>query len=166
MPGSYELYYWPEIQGRGEFVRLALEDAGAEYRDVARGKGGMDRMQKLLRAAPSGTAAPFAPPFLRSGKLLIAQTANILFYLGPRHGLVPRDAASQLAALQYQLTLADFVAEAHDVHHPIGVGLYYEQQKREAHARSEQFRGERMPKFLGYFERELARKPKNRRAYL
>ena len=33
----YELHYWPRIQGRGEFVRLALEQAGAEYVDVARG---------------------------------------------------------------------------------------------------------------------------------
>ncbi|HKU42950.1 MAG TPA: glutathione S-transferase [Polyangiales bacterium] len=166
MPSDYELYYWPEIQGRGEFVRLALEDAGAAYRDVARAAGGMRRMQKLLSAAPSGIATPFAPPFLRSGKLLIAQTANILFHLGPRLGLVPRDPASQLAALQYQLTLADFVAEVHDTHHPIAVGMYYEDQKREALARTEYFRKERMPKFLGYFERELKRKPKNRRAYL
>ena len=162
----YELYYWPQIQGRGEFVRLALEDAGAEYSDVARSKAGMRRMLGLMRAAPSGTATPFAPPFLRAGKLLIAQTSAILHYLGPRLGLVPGDAASQLAALQYQLTLADFVGEAHDTHHPIGVGLYYEDQKREARARSEQFIAERMPKFLGYFERELQRKPKQRRAYV
>jgi glutathione S-transferase len=161
----YELYYWPQIQGRGEFVRLALEDAGADYVDVARSKAGMGRMLRLLGKAP-GTATPFAPPFLRAGKLLIAQTSAILHYLAPRLGLVPGDEANQLAALQYQLTIADFVGEAHDTHHPLGVGLYYEDQKREASARSEQFIAARMPKFMGYFERELARKPKNRRAYL
>ena len=32
----YELYYWPSIQGRGEFIRLTLEEAGADYVDVAR----------------------------------------------------------------------------------------------------------------------------------
>lgn len=162
----YELYYWPGIQGRGEFIRLAFEDTDTAYRDVARSKGGMTRMQRLMAAAPSGAHTPFAPPFLRVGKLLIAQSSAILHYLGPRLGLVPRDEASQFAALQYQLTIADFVGEAHDTHHPLGVGLYYEDQKREARARSEQFIAERMPKFLGYFERELARKPKPRRGYV
>lgn len=166
MPARYELYYWPQIQGRGEFVRLALEDADADYIDVARSKTGMRRMLRLMRAAPSGTATPFAPPFLRTGKLLIAQTSAILDYLAPRLGLVPNDQASQRAALQHQLTIADLVSEAHDTHHPISVGLYYEDQKREARARSEQFIAERIPKFLGYFERELARKPKARRTYL
>jgi glutathione S-transferase len=161
----YELYYWPQIQGRGEFVRLALEDAGADYVDVARSTAGMGRMLRFLGKAPA-TATPFAPPFLRAGKLLIAQTSAILHYLAPRLGLVPGDEANQFAALQYQLTIADFVGEAHDTHHPLGVGLYYEDQKREASARSEQFIAARMPKFMGYFERELARKPKNRRAYL
>jgi glutathione S-transferase len=162
----YELYYWPEIQGRGEFVRLALEDAGAEYSDVARSKAGMRRMLRWMGAAPSGTPTPFAPPFLRAGKLLLAQTSAILYYLGPRLGLTPSDAQSQLAALQYQLTIADFVGEAHDTHHPLGVGLYYEDQKREARTRAEQFIAGRMPKFLGYFERELRRKPKQRRGYV
>src|SRR4051794_33870756 len=113
----YELYYWPEIQGRGEFVRLALEDAGADYADVARSKAGMRRMLRLMRAAPAGAPTPFAPPFLRAGKLLIAQTGAILHYLGPRLGLVAGDEQSQFAALQHQLTIADFVAEAHDSHH-------------------------------------------------
>ena len=162
----YELYYWSEIQGRGEFVRLALEDAGARYTDVARESGGTKRMQKFLRTHGGGTPAPFAPPFLRASRLVISQTSAILHFLGPRLGLVPDDEKSRFAALSYQLTIADFVAEAHDTHHPIGVGLYYEDQKKEARARSEQFIAERMPKFLGYFERELAAQRGKRRGHL
>lgn len=168
MPAAarYELFYWPMIQGRGEFIRLALEDAGAAYVDVARSKSGMAQLEKLLEAHGGGLAAPFAPPFLRSGKLLVAQTSAILHYLGPRLGLVGTDEKSRITALQYQLTIADLVAEAHDVHHPIGAGLYYEDQKTEAKARAEQFRGERMPKFLGYFEGVLAKQSRARRAYV
>jgi glutathione S-transferase len=153
---GYELYYWPGIQGRGEFVRLALEYAGAPYVDVARIRGGMAAMTKLLDDAGSALV-PFAPPFLRSGELVIAQTAAILAYLGPRHGLVPDDEASRLGAVQLQLTIADVVAEAHDTHHPIAGSLYYEDQKREAKARSRVFVGERMPKYLGYLQRVLER---------
>ncbi len=154
----YELYYWPEIQGRGEFVRLALEEAGAEYVDVARlsGRGkGVQAMMRLLEE-PELARPPFAPPFLKAGERLIAQTANILLYLGPRLGLVPKSEASRLWAHQLQLTIADFVAEIHDVHHPIAGSLYYHQQKREARRRAGHFTAERMPKFLGYFERILA----------
>jgi glutathione S-transferase len=154
------------IQGRGEFVRLALEDAGAAYTDVARTKSGMRELEKLLDAHGGGMTAPFAPPFLRSGKLLIAQTSAILHYLGPRLGLVGKDDKSQFAALQYQLTIADLVSEVHDVHHPIGVELYYEEQKTEAKARAKQFIAKRMPKFLGYFESVLEKHPSARRAYL
>jgi len=169
MPSSrapYELFYWPMIQGRGEFVRLALEDADAAYIDVARGKSGMRALMKLLDSHGGGSAAPFAPPFLRSGKLVVAQTAAILHYLGPRLGLVSADEKSRVAALQYQLTLADLVNEAHDVHHPIGVGLYYEEQKREAKVRAAQFISQRIPKFLGYFEAVLAKQARARRAYV
>lgn len=162
----YELFYWPMIQGRGEFVRLALEDADADYVDVARAKGGMRAMEAMLKAHGGELAAPFAPPFLRSGKLLVAQTAAILHYLAPRLGLVSKDDRSQFAALQYQLTIADFVAETHDVHHPIGVGMYYEDQKPEAKARAGQFIDERMPKYLGYFEALLAKQPRARRTYV
>lgn len=158
----YELYYWPGIQGRGEFVRLSLEDAGAAYRDVAREPGGIKAMQALLSAA--GTPAPFAPPFLRAGKLLIAQTSAILHYLGPRLGLEPATEAGRYAALQYQLTIADWAAEAHDTHHPIAVSLYYKEQKREALRRSQSFCSERLPKFLGYFEAAL--QAGKRRGYL
>jgi glutathione S-transferase len=152
----YELYYWPEIQGRGEFVRLALEDAGADYVDVARRPRGMAAMTRFLES-PSIKRPPFAPPFLKAGRLLIAQTANILFFLGPRLGLAPKDEAGRLWAHQLQLTIADWVAEVHDTHHPIASSLYYEDQKREAKRRAKNFRAERLPKFMNYFEQALKR---------
>ena len=149
----YELYYWPGIQGRGEYVRLALEDAGADYADVARGERGMAAMMRMMEA-DSGTP-PFAPPFLKAGKRVIGQTANILLYLGPRHGLAPKAEAGRLWVHQLQLTIADFVAEIHDTHHPIGVSLYYEEQRQPAKKRTGEFWKERAPKYLGYFERLL-----------
>jgi glutathione S-transferase len=155
MKAPYLLYYWPQIQGRGEFVRLALEDADVPYTDVARGKGGMDAMMKLLGGKGPGLA-PFAPPFLQAGSLVVAQTANILAWLAPRHGLVPKSEASRVGAHQVQLTVTDLVAEAHDTHHPLGGHLYYEDQKREAAKRAAGFVAERIPKFLGYFERVVA----------
>jgi glutathione S-transferase len=152
---AYELYYWPEIQGRGEFVRLALEESGAKYLDVARQpKSGMAAMMKLLDDERA-KYQPFAPPFLKSGKLLIGQTANILLYLGPRHGLAPKNEAGRLWAHQLQLTIADLVVEVHDTHHPVASGLYYEDQRREAKRRAEDFLENRAPKFLHYFERVL-----------
>ncbi|TMA97145.1 MAG: glutathione S-transferase [Deltaproteobacteria bacterium] len=155
----YELYYWPSIQGRGEFVRLALEDADADYVDVARAaKRGMAAMTRFMENR-SIARPPFAPPFLKAGKLLIAQTANILLYLGPRLSLVPKTEPSRLWAHQLQLTIADWVSEVHDTHHPIGGGLYYEEQKAEAKRRAADFTAERMPKYLGYFERILKRNP-------
>jgi glutathione S-transferase len=147
----YQLFYWPEIQGRGEFVRLALEDAGAPYDDVARRKGGMDRMMAMMKGGRD-KRPPFAPPFLKSGKLVIAQVANILFYLGPRLKLAPRDEAGRLWLHQLQLTVTDLVKEIHDVHHPVGAGLYYEDQKPEAKRYAEGFLDARAPKYLGYFE--------------
>jgi glutathione S-transferase len=155
MKAPYKLYYWPSIQGRGEFPRLALEEAGASYIDVARTQGGVARMMKLLHQNPRG-AVPFAPPFLVHKDLLIAQSANILLYLAPRHGLIARDEATRALAHQYQLTLADLVAEVHEVHHPIASGLYYEDQKREAKRRAASFTKERIPKYTDYFERMLA----------
>ena len=156
----YELYYWPEIQGRGEFVRLALEDANADYLDVARlPKRGITAMMRFLESR-SAERPPFAPPFLKAGKLVIAQTANILLFLGPRLRLVPKDEASRLWANQLQLTVADWVGEVHDTHHPISGGLYYEEQKREARRRAADFRDNRLPKFLDYFEQILKRNPK------
>jgi glutathione S-transferase len=158
----YELYYWPGIQGRGELVRLAFEEAGVPYVDVGRQSsaegGGIPAMQAILESE-AGPLPPFAPPFLRVGDLVIAQTAAILHYLGPRLGLVPDDEASRLHVHQLQLTLSDLVAEVHDTHHPIATSLYYEDQKPEAKRRARAFVGERMPKFLGYFERVLAQNP-------
>src|SRR5499427_1731048 len=153
---AYELYYWAGIQGRGEFVRLALEEADAEYVDVARQPGGESAMARFL----GGNAVerpPFAPPFLKTGDLVIGQTANILLYLGAHHGLAPADEGGRLWAHQLQLTIADFVDEVHDTHHPIASSLYYEDQREEAHARAADFVKSRMPKYFGYFERVLAR---------
>ena len=152
----YDLYYWPGIQGRGEFVRLALEDAGAAYVDIARRPRGMAAMSKFLESR-SVKRPPFGPPFLKAGKLVIAQTASILFFLGPRLGLAPKDEAARLWAHQLQLTISDWVAEVHDTHHPVASSLYYEEQKREAKRRAEIFRVERQPKFLSHFEEVLER---------
>jgi glutathione S-transferase len=147
----YELYYWPSIQGRGEYVRLALEEAGADYIDVARRSNGTSKMMAMMSDARSATP-PFAPPFLKAGKLVIGQTANILLYLGSRHGLAPKAEAGRLWVHQLQLTIADFVVEIHDTHHPLGPTLYYEDQRPAAKRRTKEFRDERVPKFLGYFE--------------
>jgi glutathione S-transferase len=152
----YELYYWDGIQGRGEFVRLALEEAAADYVDVAREPGGEGKMLRLLDGGDV-EHPPFAPPFLKAGELLIAQTANILFYLGPHLDLAPADEAGRLWAHQLQLTVADFVDEVHDTHHPIASGLYYSDQRPEAKRRTADFLTARVPKYLGYFEKVLAR---------
>jgi glutathione S-transferase len=151
----YELYYWPEIQGRGEFVRLALEEGGADYVDVARCRGGVEAMTRFMEGARLGRP-PYAPPFLKAGQLVIAQTAMILLYLGPRLRLSPRSKADRLWAHQLQLTVADFVDEIHDTHHPIASALYYGQQRLEAKRYTQEFWRQRVPKYLGYFERVLA----------
>jgi glutathione S-transferase len=151
----YQLYYWPEIQGRGEFVRLALEDAGADYDDVARESGGMQQMLAIMRG--DDKRPPYAPPFLKAGRLTIAQVANILFSLGPRLKLAPADEAGRLWLHQLQLTVTDFVKEIHDTHHPLGSSLYYEDAKAEAKRYTQNFLKERAPKYLGYFETVLSR---------
>ncbi|HTV80901.1 MAG TPA: glutathione S-transferase [Steroidobacteraceae bacterium] len=159
----YELFYWPSIQGRGEFVRLSLEEARAAYVDVARESrpgAGMGRMMRTLRAGPR---PPFAPPFLKAGRVLIGQTANILMFLGARHGLAPRSAAGRLWVHQLQLTITDFVAEVHDTHHPIAAGLYYHDQQPEARRRAADFLAHRVPKFFGYFEDILAHNRRDER---
>jgi len=150
----YELHYWPTIQGRGEFVRLALEEAGVPYVDVARTPRGEAKMEALLDDGRS-EHVPFAPPFLKAGAMTIGQTANILLFLGERHGLAPSAPAGRLWTHQLQLTIADVVAEAHDTHHPIAPGLYYKDQKREAKRRARHMTDERLPKYLGYLERVL-----------
>lgn len=158
---AYQLFYWPTIQGRGEFVRLALEQAGAAYEDVARGQGPGRGVRALMKLMTDEVAArpPFAPPFLKDGDVVVAQTAAILFYLGPRLELAPPDEEGRLWTHQIQLTLADLVAEAHDTHHPIDVGLYYDDQKPEAARRAASFRRDRIPKFLGWLEQVLVRNP-------
>lgn len=152
---AYELLYWPGIQGRGEFVRLALEEAGEDYEDVARGPGGVDALMAALKEGPTPS---FAPPFLRAEGMTIGQTAAILMYLGERHGLAPQDTAGRLWTHQLQLTIADLVAEAHDTHHPVGNGLYYEDQKAEALRRAQDFTKARIPKFFAYFSTVLGEK--------
>lgn len=145
---AYELFYWPNIQGRGEFVRLALEEAGQAYADVARGPGGVDL---LMAALKEGLTPSFAPPFLRADGMTIGQTAAILMVLGERHRLAPQDTAGRLWTHQLQLTLADLVNEAHDTHHPVGTSLYYEDQQEEARRRAGEFTVARIPKFFTYF---------------
>jgi glutathione S-transferase len=154
----YVLYYWPTIQGRGEFVRLALEEAGIPYADVAREKKGMPALMASIDHTQPGTPS-FAPPVLKAGDLLIGQTANILLFLGARHGLAPRSEAARLWCNQLQLTIADIVNEAHDTHHPISTNLYYEEQKKEAKQRARDFTSERIPKYLGYFEQVVRNNP-------
>jgi glutathione S-transferase len=144
---SYQLYYWPSIQGRGEFVRLALEASATPYIDVARGKGGVEKMLKAMKRL-----RVFAPPFLLHGNTTIGHTALILHYLGPRLKLAPRAEAARLRLHQLQLTITDFLVEVHDTHHPIANSLYYEDQRAEALRRTKLFREQRIPKFLSYFE--------------
>jgi glutathione S-transferase len=155
----YELHYWPTIQGRGEFVRLALEYAAVKYVDVARlasDAGGEEALLESLTTADRHRPM-FAPPYLKTVDLVIGQTANILLFLGHHHRLAPIDEAGWLWTHQVQLTIADFVVEIHDTHHPIGVGLYFEDQQREAAQRAQEFREQRAPKYLGYFERVIER---------
>jgi glutathione S-transferase len=154
----YSLYYWPGIPGRGEFVRLVLEEAGADYVDVGRlpreQDGGMEAVIAFYAGQHVGHPI-FAPPVLVHGDLVLAQTAAICHFLGRRHGLCPRDEAGEMHALELQLTIADLVDEAHDTHHPISAWLYYEDQKREAKLRASHFCEQRIPRFLSYFERVL-----------
>ena len=145
----YDLWYWAEIPGRGEFIRLALEAAGIPYRDRAREEGSDALVRDMERRKGR---RPFAPPYLVAGDLCIAQTANILLFLSDRHGLCPQDEASRFFAHQLELTIVDAVEEAHDVHHPVAGSLFYHEQRAEALRAAEAYRGQRMPKFLGYFE--------------
>ena len=145
----YKLWYWPSIQGRGEFVRLALEAGHIPYRDCARDQG-VEALISLM-AATKGRV-PYAPPFLDTGRMLVAQTANILLHLSDAHALAPAEAADWVWLNQLQLTIADMVAEVHNVHHPVASGAYYEDQRAEAARAAEQFREERMPKFLSHLE--------------
>jgi glutathione S-transferase len=156
---AYELYYWDGIEGRGEFVRLALEQAGADYVDVARTAAGTQKMMEYLQGRHGPQKTPFAPPFLRDGETVISHVANILHYLGPKLKLVPDDEALRTLAHGLQLTIADFVSEVHDTHHPISTADYFEDQRIEAKKRSASFLKHRVPKFIGYFNRLIAENP-------
>jgi glutathione S-transferase len=166
---EYELYYWPGIQGRGEYVRLAFEDAGVSYEDVGRApssqRGGVAAIERLLKGSGPGLT-PFGPPFLKHGETVIAQTAAILLYLGPRLGLVPSGEAPRMRAHQIQLTIADLVAEVHQTHHPVASSLYYEDQKREAAQCAEAFVSLRIPKYLTYLDRAFDSNPAGRDRWL
>jgi glutathione S-transferase len=162
----YDLYYWPTVQGRGEFVRLAMEEGGARYRDVARESGKGVGIAAMLRLLNDGETPPFAPPILRAGRLLIGQTANILQFLGPRLRLAPSSKAGRLWTHQLQLTIADFLVEVHDTHHPVAGGLYYEDQKQEARRRAADFLKHRVPKYLSYFEKVLGQNASGERYML
>lgn len=154
---AYELYYWPTIQGRGEFVRLALAEAGVDYVDVVRrGSNGIAKMRKLMEGSSLKTP-PFAPPFLKSGDLVISHVANILLFLGERHALAPKAVSQRFWLHALQLTITDFVSEVHDTHHPLGPTLYYEDQRPAAKRRTDEFWKLRVPKYLGYFERLVKR---------
>ncbi|MFT5182255.1 MAG: glutathione S-transferase [Alphaproteobacteria bacterium] len=161
LPVRYELYYWPSIQGRGEFIRLALEEAAADYIDVVRtpesAGGGVSAMLDFLTGDIDHP--PFAPPILKAGKRVIAQTANILMFLGARHKLAPAGEDGRMWTHQLQLTIDDFLVEAHDVHHPLAKSFYYEDQRKEARRRATDFVPARLPKFLGYMERVLTQNP-------
>lgn len=166
---QYELYYWPSLQGRGEFVRLAFEEAGCPYREMgrlpaARG-GGVHAIQRMMRGVAGGLR-PFAPPILKYGDLVLAQTANILLWLAPRLGLVPNDETTRIIANQVQLSIMDLVAEVHDTHHPVASTLYYEDQKDEAKRKSEMFVAKRMPQWLGYFEDVMQRNEQSQGRHL
>ena len=152
---AYELYYWPTIQGRGEFIRLALEAGGANYVDVSRQDDG-EAMMRLMKTADTPA---FAPPFLKLGERTIGQVAAILAWIGPQLGLAPDGDSDRAWVNQIQLTLADLVVEAHDTHHPVDLMAYYDDQKPEAARRAEGFRDHRIAKFLGWAERVLERNP-------
>jgi glutathione S-transferase len=162
---AYELHYWDGLQGRGEFVRLALEESGTPYVDVARARAedghGEDAMLALM-ASKTEPHIPFAPPFLKDGDLIVPQTANILLYLGPKLHLAPKNDLRYVVH-GLQLTIADMVTEVHDTHHPIASAQYYEEQKDAARARATDFIDHRLPKFMGYFERVLEQNPKGQR---
>ncbi|KAI1319491.1 hypothetical protein F5Y16DRAFT_414223 [Xylariaceae sp. FL0255] len=166
----YELIYWPSLPGRGEFVRLALEEGGAEYTDTAHMEKGVEQVLGQIDSSNIGdqlNPPPLAPPILRHGDLLISQTSNILLYLGPRLGLVPPSSGSEEDGTEADpdamyrvnalaLTALDGLCnEAHDTHHPVASGLYYEDQKDEALRKASDYVSVRLPKFLGYFERVL-----------
>ncbi|OBX18493.1 glutathione S-transferase [Erythrobacter sp. QSSC1-22B] len=160
---SYDLWYWPGIQGRGEFVRLFMEAAGIPYRDRARQGDAQALVEDMEAREKSGAFAPYAPPYLvakdGADEFAIAQAAHILAWLTDRHDLGSGDPQTDLHLIQLQLTITDVVAEAHDTHHPLGGGLYYEDQKHAAATRAKGFREDRIPKYFDHFEAALGVNP-------
>ena len=163
----YELLYWPEIPGRGEFIRLAFEATGTSYKDVANeSKDGINAVLAAkaddLTIDSDGNPPAFAPPALRilgegkEGKTLVLyQTPAILSYLGDKLGLAGEDEVEKHWILSHTLTALDLNNEAHDTHHPVAVAKYYEDQKEEALKKATDFRENRLPKFFSFFERVL-----------
>ncbi|KAG4413990.1 hypothetical protein IFR04_012857 [Cadophora malorum] len=158
----YELIYWPGLPGRGEHIRLAFEESGIPYTDSAFDPKCMDLVLSHISPENHGDSLnpPIcAPPILKHGSLIINQTPNILLYLGPKLGLVPtaeEDEGGVYHVNQLTLTALDGLSnEVHDVHHPVDTGLYYEDQKEEAKRKADGYLKNRLPKFLGYFERVL-----------
>ena len=159
----YHLIYWPGIPGRGEHVRLALEQAGAEYTDTAHVEDGIKTVSSQISKENKGDSInppPLAPPILKHGEYTISQTPNILLYLGTKLGLAPtteEDPVGIYHVNELTLTALDGLSnEPHDVHHPIAVAEYYENQKEEAAKKAKDYRENRLPKFFEYFERVLS----------
>jgi glutathione S-transferase len=149
---SVELWYWPNIPGRGEFVRLFMEAGEIEYEDVAREKG----VEALVEDMASREGIrPFAPPYIVDDDLCIGQTAHILAYLSDKHGLGAGELDLDLQMIQLQLDISDMVEEVHSTHHPIAGSLYYQDQMEAAYENARAFREERIPKYLDHFEAAL-----------
>ncbi|QIW96113.1 hypothetical protein AMS68_001631 [Peltaster fructicola] len=164
---EYELLYHPQIPGRGEFIRLAFEAVGVSYTDVANDKkDGYSEVQSICMNdeinSSDGNPPILAPPALRvpgagpdGTALILAQTPNILFYLGEKLGLVSTAEADKYHTYQLVLTALDLNNEIHDSHHPIAPSAYYEDQSAEALKKAADVRNARLPKFFSYFERSL-----------
>jgi len=160
---EYHLIYWPGIPGRGEHIRLAFEEAGVPYTDTAHQEGGGKVVGSQIAASNQGDASnppPLAPPILKHGEYTLSQTSNILLYLGPLLGLSPEPADDPVGIYhvnELTLTALDGLSnEPHDTHHPIAIAEYYEDQKDEALKKAKDYRENRLPKFLAYFERVLS----------
>lgn len=150
MSDTYALYYWPVLPGRGEIIRMLLEDAGAAYRDVGREEG--FGVIVSARKGELGGARPFAPPILQHGELVLSQSSVIARYIAERHGLAPSDHRGRFLAEQHFLGWSDVMVEVHDTHHPIALGLHYEDQRDAAKERTRHFLADRLGTWLQHFE--------------
>ena len=84
---AYRLFYW-EKRGRGEQIRLLLNELGQEYEDVYVPMN--EEFMKLKRQGP-GTLYFGSVPMLEDGDFKLAQGPVIMNYLGRKHGLMPAD---------------------------------------------------------------------------